>query len=516
MHATSSSPTRFLPHAVVATLAVVVLPAVAVSFVGTLGSPWLAVASVLLAMAISIAAASAGSAIWARRPGSRDMVFADLMLWGWLRRVRAERRLAEARGLLGAAPGGSEAIEMSRERRCEVLQQLAAELEAKDSYTLGHSRRVTRHSERIARELGLPDDEVARIRTAASVHDVGKVRTPRQMLTKPGPLSDEEFAVVRRHAADGADMVSGLGDAAVAAMVRHHHERLDGSGYPDGLRGGDIPLGARIIAVADTFDAMTSTRPYQRSYKHRQALEVLSEDAGRRLDADAVSAFLRYYSGTRGVAWSAVGFAAQPRLAAWAGGALSGVGGWTAPVPQSLAAILAAALAGLGMSGPATPETMARDAAAKRAGLATAEAGDRRDVLARGPVGGTPGGVVRIGGGVNWSGRAAPPDRRGDRPAGGGPVETPSLPVPGVKPPAIRPPAVRPPAIQPPAVELPGTETPAVEIPSIDVPRIETPAVEVPSIQAPAVELPGLGTPSVGTPRIELPRVQLPAVEITP
>jgi putative nucleotidyltransferase with HDIG domain len=335
MPATPHSTTRFLAHAVVATLAVIVLPAVAVAFVGTLGSPWPVMVSVLLAMALSVAAASAGSAIWARRPGSRDMGFADLMLWGWLRRVRAERRLAEARGLLGASVSATEPVELGRDRRCKVLQQLAAELEAKDSYTLGHSRRVTRHSERIARELGLADDEVARIRIAASVHDVGKLRTPRELLTKPGSLSDEEFAVVRRHAVDGAEMVAELGDAALTEMVCHHHERLDGSGYPDGLTGDDIPLGARIIAVADTFDAMTSNRPYNRSCKHWRALEVLSEEADSHLDPEAVAGFLRYYSGIRGVAWSAFGFAAQLRLAGRAGGALSGVGGWSVPSPTA-------------------------------------------------------------------------------------------------------------------------------------------------------------------------------------
>src|SRR5687767_301602 len=119
----ASSSTRFLPHAVVATFAVIVLPAVAVSFLETSGRAWLVLVSVLLAMAISVAAASVGSAIWARRPGSRDIVFADLMLWGWLRRVRAERRFAKARGLLGSSVTGTDGVDLSRDRRCEVLQQ---------------------------------------------------------------------------------------------------------------------------------------------------------------------------------------------------------------------------------------------------------------------------------------------------------------------------------------------------------------------------------------------------------
>ena len=179
--------------------------------------------------------------------------------------------------------------ELSRERRCKILQRLAAMLEAKDAYTLGHSRRVTRHAERIAREMGLSREDVARVRIAASVHDVGKVHTPRQILAKPGSLTPDELAVMQRHPADGARMVAEIGDPEITAMVRHHHERLDGSGYPDGLRGEEIPLGARIISVADTFDAVTSSRAYHGPRKHRRALDVISEEAGPRLDPDVVA-----------------------------------------------------------------------------------------------------------------------------------------------------------------------------------------------------------------------------------
>jgi hypothetical protein len=492
MPITPSSATHFVPHAVVATLGVIVLPAVAVSFVGTRDSPWLVLASLLLAMVTSVAAASAGSAIWARRRGSRDVVFADLMLWGWLRRVRAERRLAEARGLLGADDS---------DQRCRILQQLAAELEAKDPYTLGHSRRVTRHSERIALELGLPDDEVARIRIAASVHDVGKVRTPKEVLRKPGHLSAQELEVVRRHVVDGADMVAELGDCAVTEMVRHHHERLDGSGYPDGLTGDDISLGARIIAVADTFDAMTSNRPYHSSYSHRRALEVLSEDGGSRLDHDAAAAFLRYYSGTRGVAWSAFGFAAQPRVAGWAGGALSGVGGWSA-VPQSIAATLAAMIAGVGLGGAPTPATAASERSATRAPHGPARDGDRRESLARGPAAPSRAsdGVLVLGGGVRQSERA-PPGEQLDRPSeqpppeagnGHGPIAEPSPPVPPSEPPTLEPPATEPPATEPPAIEIPTIETPTVEILGLELPHAQVPGVELPEDAARTLQNIGL------------------------
>src|SRR3712207_6404492 len=112
-------------------------------------------------------------------------------------------------------------------------------------------------------------------------------------------------------------MLSPLDDPAVVAMVRHHHERLDGSGYPDGLAGDEIPLGARIIAVADTFDAMTSNRAYRGAFRHEKALDVLSSEAGSRLDAAAVSAFHAYYTGRGLVAWSALVATAAPRLFAW-------------------------------------------------------------------------------------------------------------------------------------------------------------------------------------------------------
>ena len=137
---------------------------------------------------------------------------------------------------------------------------------------------MTRHAYMIARGMGLPPAEIARIRTAAALHDVGKLDTPREVLNKPGRLSDEEFALIQRHPVDGAAMVAELGDDEVTAIVRHHHERLDGGGYPDGLEGSEIPLGARIIAVADTFDALTSTRPYRPGCRHKKALDILREE----------------------------------------------------------------------------------------------------------------------------------------------------------------------------------------------------------------------------------------------
>ena len=191
---------------------------------------------------------------------------------------------------------------------------------------------------------------MARIRTAAAVHDVGKISTPREVLNKTGRLSEEEFAVIKRHPADGAAIVAEIGDPELTAMVRHHHERLDGRGYPDGLAGGEIPLGARIIAVADTFDAITSTRPYRAGARHKKALDTLRREAGAQLDPDAVAAFLRYYSGRRSVAWWSVLVTEPPRLAYWLLVWVQGAG--ATPLAKGAATAGVTALIGASVAGP--------------------------------------------------------------------------------------------------------------------------------------------------------------------
>ena len=339
---------RWLPHALIATAFVVVLPALAVWMIVPRGEAALLALSVPLGMLLSVLAGSLGGALWKRVPGSRDIVFADLMLWGWLRRLRAERRLARAETLLG---DGAEGLSV------QALSSLSALLEARDGFTYGHSQRVTRHAERIAKAMGLSTAEVAKVRTAAALHDVGKLETPREILNKPGRLTDEEFDVIRRHPSDGAAMAAGLGDPLVTAIIRHHHERLDGNGYPDGLAGEAIPLGARIIAVADTFDAMTSNRAYRRAASHKHALDVLRKEAGTQLDGDAVTAFAGYYRGRRTVAWSAFATAAPQRLFAWLGGVSPGI---------SAGAAGAAALA-IGVAGPPPPAVTPAAAAPRHA-----------------------------------------------------------------------------------------------------------------------------------------------------
>jgi HD-GYP domain-containing protein (c-di-GMP phosphodiesterase class II) len=178
----------------------------------------------------------------------------------------------------------------------QSLRGLANALEAKDPYTQGHSERVGAWSRRIAVALGLPAAEVDTITHAGLLHDLGKIGVPETILRKPGMLEPDEWAVMRRHPVVGAQIVAPFdGLAAASVLIRHHHERADGSGYPDGLAGNAVPLGARIIAVADVFDALTSERPYRQALTRHAALEHLAAEARTRLDADVVSTALVVY-----------------------------------------------------------------------------------------------------------------------------------------------------------------------------------------------------------------------------
>jgi putative nucleotidyltransferase with HDIG domain len=181
-----------------------------------------------------------------------------------------------------------------------ALAALAASLEAGIPGIASHLRRVACYAVAAARELELPCAEVERVRRAAAIHDIGKVEMPPGLVNKPGALSPAEFAVVKRHAQVGARIAERFGQADLAPIVRHHHERFDGDGYPDGLAGERIPLGARIVAVADTFDAVTSSRPYRDAMAEREALSLLWSEAGGHFDPKVVAAFCAYYSGPRG------------------------------------------------------------------------------------------------------------------------------------------------------------------------------------------------------------------------
>ena len=176
---------------------------------------------------------------------------------------------------------------------CQSLLGLANALEAKDSYTRGHSERVAALSRRLASALGLSPAIVDTVGQAGLLHDIGKIGVPEAILRKPGSLSSEEWQIMRGHSVIGAQIVAPFEFFEGAArVIRHHHERWDGSGYPDGLMGEDIPLEARIVAVADVFDALTSERSYRPALTRDAARALLLQEAGRALDATIVAELL--------------------------------------------------------------------------------------------------------------------------------------------------------------------------------------------------------------------------------
>jgi HD-GYP domain-containing protein (c-di-GMP phosphodiesterase class II) len=176
---------------------------------------------------------------------------------------------------------------------CQSLLGLADALEAKDAYARGHSQRVGAWSRRLAESLGLPPDQVDGVSQAGLLHDIGTIGVPEAVVRKRGPLDHDEWALMRNHPVVGAQIVAPFEFFAAGALaIRHHHERWDGSGYPDGLSGRAIPLGARIVAAADVFDALTSERPYRPALPRDAALAHLGAEAGRTLDADVIGALL--------------------------------------------------------------------------------------------------------------------------------------------------------------------------------------------------------------------------------
>jgi putative two-component system response regulator len=161
-----------------------------------------------------------------------------------------------------------------------VLCALAVSIEGKDPYTGGHCERLSAFGEALGRRLGLSDEEQVALRRGGIVHDIGKVAVPDAILLKPGPLSPEERAIMREHPVVGERICSGLKSfRLVLPIIRHHHEKLDGSGYPDGLQGDAIPLTARVLQVVDVFDALTTRRPYRVALSTERTLEIMRDEA---------------------------------------------------------------------------------------------------------------------------------------------------------------------------------------------------------------------------------------------
>ncbi len=200
-------------------------------------------------------------------------------------------------GLARQAAIAMERVRLYREINdlfANVVMALAEAMEAKDPYTQGHTRRVTDLSVAIAEELGLPPEEVFKVRTAAMLHDIGKIGMPDAILQKPGRVDEAEREVIRRHPQEGERILRPLQHLhEIIPGVAEHHERYDGTGYPQGLRGEEISLCGRIIAVADVFDALTSERCYRRALPVEVVLEEMRAEAGRAFDPRVLEAFLR-------------------------------------------------------------------------------------------------------------------------------------------------------------------------------------------------------------------------------
>jgi len=213
---------------------------------------------------------------------ARGVVYLVLSTAFWGMLVRANRRLV------------CKLLHEKQETYESVLLAYDNALGLKDTYTGGHGRRVAFYACQIATAFGLPQEESNSIGEAASLHDIGKIGIPDAILTKPGKLTPEEFSVIQKHPVMGAEIVQSIPLLSHhVPAVRHHHEHFDGSGYPDGLSGSDIPLAARIIAVADAFDAMSSYRSYRSGVSADRALNEIAQAAGSHFDPEVVAAITR-------------------------------------------------------------------------------------------------------------------------------------------------------------------------------------------------------------------------------
>lgn len=204
-------------------------------------------------------------------------------MWELLRRKQAEKALKESLARVTEVQYGT-------------IEALATVTETRDPYTAGHQRRVTRLACAVARELGLPADRVAGLRVMGLLHDIGKISIPAEILSKPGKLSEIEFTIIKSHVQAGYEIIKEIRFPwPVAEVILQHHERMDGSGYPQGLTGPDIMLEARILAVADVVEAMVSHRPYRPALGIEKALEEISKNRGILYDADVADVCVRLF-----------------------------------------------------------------------------------------------------------------------------------------------------------------------------------------------------------------------------
>lgn len=220
-----------------------------------------------------------------------DRVILSTVLWGigylWIQELRDRQKLQLINEQLVATQKGVEQAHLS------TINTLAFILEGKDPYTRGHSERVTQYSVAIAKELGISQKGIAEIERAGKLHDIGKLGVDEAILCKPGPLTEKERAIINTHPQMGTAILESLDFLSKErVIIRHHHERYDGNGYPDKLKGEEIPIGARIMALADAFDAMKSKRSYRNPLPDKQVLSEIEKNAGTQFDSKVVAVFL--------------------------------------------------------------------------------------------------------------------------------------------------------------------------------------------------------------------------------